>query len=208
MLPVYHNPLAPPRTLAVAYWENEIGKPAKAAPSIGEIGTALASPNPRTRRAAQRYLELTPDNYKTMDLLKTNSLEDLRKADWALLASKSRNSPLSTDLALFSGSAAPWIMMSFTNDLARVDPGLGLLVSMELAREKKDPTIMDCVAGHKFTEAEIAVIKPDVYRIARGSKLVRDKLVEMKFDAPELSPASLRELENTNLFTLAPEEKK
>jgi len=77
-----------------------------------------------------------------------------------------------------------------------------------LAMERKDASVMDVVSGHKFTAAEIAEVKPDVYRIARESKLVRDKLVEMKFDVPELSAAALTELADTNLFTLVPAEKK
>lgn len=73
---------------------------------------------------------------------------------------------------------------------------------MEVAREKNDATAMDLVADHNFSTAEIAIIKPELIRIARQSKLVRDKLSKMKFDDPELSPDALHELEDTNLFTL------
>ncbi len=203
----FQNPMAPPRPLAVAYWETQIGKVSNSAPHIDDIGKALADPNPRIRTAALRYLDLARDNYNTMGLVKTNTAEGLRKSDWAMLELKIMNiAPDSPQFPVFSNPQAPWVMMSFTNNLAQADPGLALLVSMDLAREKKDPGLMDCVAGHKFTEAEVAVIKPDVFRIARQSKLVRDKLIQMKFDAPELSPVSLRELEKTNSFELLPEE--
>ena len=60
-------------------------------------------------------------------------------------------------------------------------------------------------AGPSFvTWPTIAVIKPDLIRIARKSKLVRDKLSKMSLDDPELSPDGLHELEWTNRFTLAP----
>lgn len=206
---IYRNPMAPPRPLAVAYWDAQVGKVSNGVPRIDDIGTALACPDPRIRTAALRYLEVTHDNnYNTMGLVKTNSLDDMKKTDWAMLELKTMNiAPDSPKFPVISNTNAFWVMMSFTNNLAQADPGLALLISMELAREKNEPDLMDCVTGHKFTQAEIAVIKPDVYRIARQSKLVRDKLIEMKFDAPELSPESLRELENTNFFRLVPEEK-
>jgi hypothetical protein len=71
---------------------------------------------------------------------------------------------------------------------------------MELAREEKDAGMMDVVQGLKLTESEMAGIKPDVYRIARGSALVREKLIQMKFEVPELSADALTELSNTNWF--------
>jgi hypothetical protein len=131
---------------------------------------------------------------------------DLKTDVWELLGFKCANLVGHGESAFFikepkfSGTNRAITM----RNLARVNPGLALVTSMELAREQQDPSTMDMVAGHKFTEAEIAVIKPDVYRIARESKLVRDKLIQMKFEAPELSPAGLHELENTNLFILAP----
>jgi hypothetical protein len=201
----YNNPLAPPRAAAVRYWETEIGKASNGVPGIDEIGVALADPNPRIRKAANQYLELTRENYDRRALMKTNTDAETRKTVWAVLGLKSEwVSPVEADTPYVSLN--PSVMRAFTNNLAQEDPGLALLVSMELAREKKDATLMDCVAGHKFTKAEIAEIKPDVYRIARQSKLVRDKLVEMKFEAPELSPESLRALESTNYFTVMPED--
>jgi hypothetical protein len=198
----YQNPLAPPRTAAVKYWDTEIGNATNVVPSGDEIGAALADPNPRIRAVACRYLELTPLSFDRRDLLKTNSSAELRKSLWAMLEVKSITFPPGSSFPMLSNRKVPWVMSAFTNNLAQVDPGLALLTSMELALEKKDTSIMDCVTGHEFTKAEIAVIKPDVYRIARASKLVRDKLLEMKFAAPELSAQSLHELENTNLFTL------
>jgi hypothetical protein len=79
---------------------------------------------------------------------------------------------------------------------------------MELARENNDSRLMEVVADHKFTGAEIAMIKPELYRIARESKLVREELLKMHFDVPELSVTALSELESTNFFTLVPEDRK
>ena len=134
-------------------------------------------------------------------------IDEMMKSDRVMLGLKGITFAPDSDFAMLSNKLVPWVMQSFTNNLAQLDPGLALLMSMELAKEKKDASLMDCVAGHKFTEAEMAVMKPDVYRIARASKLVRDKLVQMKLDAPELLPDSLRELEKTNFFTLVPEDK-
>jgi hypothetical protein len=202
----YRNPVAPPRALAIAYWEMEVGKTTDDVPSYGEIVSALADSSPQIRTKALRFLELTAQNYDRNDLLRTKTVDDLRKADWAMLGLKSITFSPDSNFEMFTDEHVPWVIQSISN-MVEIDPGLALLVSMELAREKKEPSFIDCVAGHKFTEAEIAVIKPDVYRIARVSKLVRDKLVQMTFDAPELSPASLRDLENTNLFSLVPREK-
>jgi hypothetical protein len=200
----YKNPLAPPRALAVSYWETEIGKTSNGVPSYEEIAAALVNPNPGIRTRASRYLELTPLNYKRANLCKTNSSDELRKAEWIAVGLKSITFSADSHFPMLSNEQIAWLMSPFTNNLAQIDPDLALLFSMALAPEKNDPSLMDCVAGHKFTEAEIAVIKPDVYRIARQSKLVRDKLIKMKFDAPELSPEVLHELENTNLFKLVP----
>jgi hypothetical protein len=193
--------LSPPRAAAVMFWETEIGQPTNGTPSLEEIAVALSDPSPRKRWAARMYQNATFVNYKTEELEKS---DDPERAIWAALAMKSMY-VISGEQAYVSGKEK--VMQAFTNGLAQRDPGLALLTAMELAREKKDPSIIDCVAGHKFTAEEIAVIQPDLYRIARQSKLVRDKLVQMKFDAPELSPESLRELENTNLFYLVPEDK-
>jgi hypothetical protein len=203
----YDNPMAPPRNGAIRYWEIEVGKTTNGAPSPDEVEEALADPNPRIRTAAVRYLGLTSANYDKGALIKPDIInpDSLRRSAWAAFEMKYLLEPGMGDYPGIIGTK--WPMMALTNNLAQVDPGLALLISMEVAREKKDASILDAFASHKFSEAEIAVIKHDLYRIARASKLVRDKLIELKFDAPELSAAALRELENTNLFTLAPRDK-
>jgi hypothetical protein len=95
------------------------------------------------------------------------------------------------------------------DDLRHIkDPRLALLASLELTVEGQYASFLDAVLrDHKFSKSEIASILPEVCRLARESKLVRERLSQMKLDAPELSPESLHELENTNLFILLPEDK-
>jgi hypothetical protein len=200
----YGNPLVPPRAAAVSFWEKEIGRSTNGIPSPDEIGLALADPSPRKRWAARMYLQAAPVSYRRGDLI--NQSDDPRKVVWAALALRCLELP-SGQQPYLSRPFMGRVMQIFTNDLAHLDPGLALLTAMELAREKDDASLMDCVAGHKFTSAEMEVIKPDLYRIARRSQLVRDKLRKMKFDVPELSPAGLDYLDGGNAFTLAPQAK-
>ena len=193
-----NNPLALVRPGAIGFWETEIGTTGNTPPTPNTIAAAVSDANPRKRWAAREYHEAT------RRLSHGVVSADPRIAVWEVLAWKGvfvgdgpflKNNPLFMD-------KRPAVL----NDLMREDTGLALVTSMELAREAKDPSVMDVVSGHKFTEAEVAEIKPDVYRIGRASKLVRDKLMQMKFDESDLSPQSLRELENTNLFILVPDQ--
>lgn len=95
-------------------------------------------------------------------------------------------------------------------DLKKIkNPSLALLTSLQLAKEKRDTSYLDkLVSKHTFNEAEIVAIKPELYRMARSSKAVRDKLLAMKSQVPELSPQAIGELEKTNFFTLVPLEEK
>jgi hypothetical protein len=196
----YANPFVPVRIPAIRFWETEISDTTNTPPSRGALATFMGDASPRKRWAAREY------HKAAMGLGEGAASPDLKTDVWELLGFKCAGLVGHGESAFFikepkfSGTNRAITM----RNLARVDPGLALVTSMELAREQQDPSTMDMVAGHKFTEAEIAVIKPDVYRIARESKLVRDKLIQMKFEAPELSPAGLHELENTNLFILAP----
>jgi hypothetical protein len=82
---------------------------------------------------------------------------------------------------------------------------LALLVSLQFMREKLDTSYLDDIVNkHTYTKEEIASIKPELVRAARSSEIVRDKLKEMKLNVPELSPAALNELANTNYLTLVP----
>ena len=51
-----------------------------------------------------------------------------------------------------------------------------------------------------MTAAEIESIKPDLYRIVRESKLVREKLLDMKIELPGLSAEALQDLGNSNVY--------
>jgi len=192
----YDNPLASVRIPAMELWKSEVSDTTNLPPSPAAIAVALSDLNPRKRWAAREYIRATSG------LSEGKATGDLTVDVWELVGFKTVNLPGHGDTPFlrndknFRGTNLSITM----HDLARIDPGLALVTAMEVAREGKDPAVLEVVSGHKFTEAEVAVIKPDVYRIARESKLVRDKLVEMKFDLPELSPDPLSELSNTNWF--------
>jgi hypothetical protein len=196
---VYDNPLALEREAAIRFWETEIGGTTNAPPSPEAIAAALSDDSPRKRWAAREY------HKATLTLSHGIDNGDPKISVWQALGWKAIRTVGAGDYPFLKhermfADKKPTIL----NDLLREDSGLALITSMELARETKDPGIMDVVASHKFTVAEIAKIKPDVYRIARESKLVRDKLLAMSFNVPDLSPEALSELANTNLFTLVP----
>jgi hypothetical protein len=199
---VERTPSAAVRPGAIRFWETEIGDTTNAPPSPDALAAALSDANPRKRWAAREY------HKATREVSHGIVSADPRIVVWQCLAWKA------VDAAGFGDARILKVNKVFAdkkpailNDLMRLDPGAALVTSMELARETKEADVMEVVSGHKFTEAEIAAIKPDVYRIARESKLVRDKLLQMKFDAPELSQEALKELGNTNLFILAPDDK-
>jgi hypothetical protein len=199
----YLNPLAPPRVMAVRFWELEIGKATKGIPSADEIGLAMCDTNPRKRWAARSYLEAASKNYRWSDLVGNGV--DPERALWTALG---------IEAATFRGINDEGFLLNMgaavTNNLARLqNPGLALLTCLELAREKQDTGLIEGVfRNHKFSPSEIASIEPDVYRMFHGSELVRDKLKALKLQMPEFSGEALRELEKTNRFTLVPEEKK
>lgn len=205
---MYANPLAPPRAAAVRFWKTEVDASEDGIPTLDQIGDALSDPVPRKRWAAGVYLRATYLNYQTMDLM-VNGRENAERVVWAALQLKRIEVPGEEFPYLTKFlSQADELQIALTNQLSRLNPGLALLACMELAREKNDASVMDVVANHKLSVAEIAAIKPDLIRIARESKLIRDELSKMKFDDQELSPEGLRELESTNIFSHIPAEEK
>jgi hypothetical protein len=197
---IYLNPLAPPRTAAVNFWNTEFSE-REAIPSIDKIAAALSDPLPRKRWAAGVYLRGTTANYRTRDLL-VNVGSDSEKILLIALQLKrievpGQNFPYLTKfLEQHQG-----LQRVLTNQLTDLAPGVALLAALELAREKNDITIMDIVANHRFSRAEIAMIKPDLIRIAREYPQVRERLSKLKFDDPELTPSGINDLYNTNIFS-------
>jgi hypothetical protein len=198
----YPNPMSPPRPLAVKYFEIEVGKPTNDIPSTAEVSTALSDPSPRKRFAARNYYAMTQMNYSWVDLIAKS--DGLEKKIWTALG---------ITTAFLGNGSLPFAAISsgLTNDFVKIkDPQLALVLSLELARNKQDlPYLDSIVSQHKFTEPEIASIKPDVYRLAHESPLALDKLKALKVDVPEFSAKALRELaDTTNVFTLVPAETK
>jgi len=181
------------RIPAIKFWETEIGDTTNAPPSNELLTAVFSDSNPRKRWAAREYLRATEG------LSHGVPGADPRLSEWTHIGVKYVQLGDMGEWAFFSRSN-PGKDPAILHQLMPIEPGLALLVSMELAREEKDASLMDVVQGHKLTQTEMAAIKPDLYRIARESTLVRDKLAQMKFDLPDLSPEALNELSNTNWF--------
>jgi hypothetical protein len=192
----YGNPLAS-REAAVKFWWGELGKPTNDIPSISEVIASMGDKSARRRWAARNYWEAAFAKYPL-----------------GIMFSKSKNpeytvwTALGVGTVLFRGERGGQFIShlgsQFATILANVqDPALALVLSLELAREKQDPSYLDDIINkHKYSEAEINSIKPDIYRLAHESKLALKKLKSMKVDASGFSTEALRELEDTNIFTL------
>lgn len=199
----YGNPLAPPRAAAVKFWEIEIGKPTNEIPNAVEISTAMSDTDPRKRWAARSYLEAALQNYQFSDL--TAKSDSPESAVWVKMAIQDITLRGRND-SQYSHDNTP----ELTNNLDKIqDPGLALLKSLEQSRGKQDTSYLDAiVSAHKFSEVEIASVKPDIYRLVHESPLALDKLKTMKLEVLEFSPKAVEELADTNLFTLVPAESK
>lgn len=202
----YRNPLALPRATAIKFWEVEIGKSTNETPSAAELSAAMSDMDPNIRLAARSYYEAAPINYQQYEIVeKSGSLEN---AVWAAVG---------VEAAIFKGVNDPQFVVANAGEMVKTnllqikDPSLALVISLELAREKQGTNYLyldAIIQKHKFSEAEIASIKPDVYRLAHESPLALDKLKAMKLEAVEFSPKALDELADTNLFTLVPADQK
>jgi hypothetical protein len=205
--------LVPPRAAAVRFWELEIGKPSAGPPSIEEVRAALCDRDPGRRAAASLYVEASLSspspqhpreseahmNYTTLDLI--GGAEGPNQAIWTALGVKDalwRDSDED-----FFGRLMPRLPR-LREDLRKIkDPGLALLTSLQLTREKQDTGQLDEFVGkHVFSATEIAAIKPDVERMARSSMAVREKLRQMRPQVPEFSPGYLAEMGETNYLAL------
>ena len=194
---LYGNPLAPPRVEAIRFWELQIGKPTNGTPSRDEVRAAMSDPNPEKRLAAGLYLEAADENYTPADLI--GNADGSEQAIWTVLGEGyAQLRGADTDLISFVARNDT----KLNGDLKQINnPSLALLTALQLTREKQDTGYLDeMIKEHTFTEAEIVAIKPELYRMARSSKAVRDKLLAMKSQVPELSPVALGELANTNFF--------
>ena len=202
----FNSPLTPPRAEAVRFWEIEIGKSTNGIPVAAEVGAAMSDSNPRKRWAARCYFEAAIINYQMSDIVRQSGSPENKV--WAALGEEA---------AIYRGINDPQFLVAnvasgFTTNLTQIsDPGLALVTSLELAREKQGTNYLyldTIVSQHKFTEAEVASIKSDVYRLAHESPLALDKLRAIKLDVQEFLPKALDELADTNLFTLVPAEAK
>jgi hypothetical protein len=194
---LYLNPLAPPRATAVSFWTIEIGKPTNSTPSVDEVASAMADANPRRRWAAQAYVNANTWLYSEQQL--ADSSHGAENAVWTAFG---------WEAARLRGMESQFLLKNRIGGGDKIahlkDPSLALLSWLELIREKQDTSILDSVIGsHNFSEAEIASILPDIYRMAHESKLVQDKLKTMTLGVPEISPKALEESQSTPLFSVA-----
>jgi hypothetical protein len=206
----------PSRAAALKFWEIEIGKAANGMPGAGEVAAALCDASPRKRWAARTYLAASARDYGWKELMGSGVSPE--KSVWTVLGIEAvsyRGYGYGDEYSHYT--ELNFRAVGFTNFLATLgfanycahleDPGVALLASLELASHKEDSSFLDgIVSKHKFSEAEIAPLLDDIYRMARGfqfdsagrtSHPVLDKLKRMKLDVPELSPERLRELEDT-----------
>lgn len=194
-----YNPLSPPRAAALLFWQMEIGKTQADIPNIEEVDAALSDIKPQKRLAALTYLKATSPNYEIEDLI--NKSPDPQTALWAAIELKSI-SVLRIEQPFLSGR--PGIMRTLSNGLVRTNASLALLGFAELAAEKRNSDVMDVLTNHQFQVSEIAAVKPDLIRVARQSKLVREKLAQMNLNDADVSSNAMQELSSSNLFTLVP----
>jgi hypothetical protein len=195
------DPLSPPRKQAVRFWGVVIGKSTNGIPSLDEIRKAMSNSDPGKRLAASLYVEACFMNYAPISLI--GKAADSDQAIWTALGEEYAEWR-EADTNYFT-ELIPRIPR-LAKDLQNIrDPRLALLASLQLTRENRDTSYLDSIVEkHVYTEAEIASIKPELTRMARSSKAVRDKLMEMKSQVPELSPAALRELADTNSILVLP----
>lgn len=195
--PMPHYPV---RAQEVKFWDLTIGKASNGIPSLEEVRTALSDSSPVKRSAACLFLEASFGNYVPKTLVENAATPE--QAVWTALGLKEAKWKTST------GFFKSWINRypRLGENLRKVqNPSLALLASLELTREQQDSSYLDdVVVKHQFTQAEIANIQPELDRLARLSKAVRDKLRAMKSQIPGLSPEHMSELEQTNFLTLVP----
>ena len=200
---IYSNPFALPQAEAIKFWELELAASSNDVPSLEEVRMAMSDPDPRRRAAASLFVEAC-GNYVPNNLI--GHAEGHDKTIWTALG------VLSAD---YKGNWKDYFHFlmndpKFCEDLKQVrNPDLALLASLQLTREDLDATYLDTiVTNHIYTVSDIASIKPELYRMARSSKAVREKLMAMKVQIPELSLAAINELTNANYLMLAPVETK
>jgi len=198
---IYGNPIAQPRDAAIKYWEDTRGKPAIEAPSAIEVGTALCDLDPRMRHSACLYFESCLINYDGYEMIKDKEAIDQKV--WIVLGWEYvQLGALATNGFHIAMAHIP----NFKNDLDKIqNAGLALLVSLELARENMDGGNVDAIIGrHKYTYNEINSILPELTRMARTSKAVRDKLLRMNLPIGDLIQPDISKLEDANYLTKVP----
>jgi hypothetical protein len=196
------NPFDPPRVEAIAFFELGIGKPTNGIPSLEEIRMAMSDVySPEKRSAACLYLEASRFNYAPLYLI--GKADGSEQEVWTVLGVEYAEWRYA-DTNFFTSMALTFPRLR--EDLKKIENSdLALLASLQLTREKQDTSYLDAIVSkHTYSEAEIAGIKPELVRIARSSKAVRDKLKVINLNAPEFSPQALDELANTNFLMLVP----
>ena len=132
-------------------------------------------------------------------------IDEMMKSDWVMLGLKGITFAPDSDFAMLSNKLVPWVMQSFTNNLAQLDPGLALLMSMELAKEK------GCEPHGLRRRAQVHGSRnggdqTGLYRIARASKLVRTDGAD-EIGRAGVVAGQFARVGEANFFTLVPEDK-
>jgi hypothetical protein len=161
----------------------------------------MSNLDPEKRSAASLYIEASFMNYSAASLIGKADGSD--QAIWTALEEQYAEwRDANTNFFTRMSRSIPRL----GEDLNKIkNPDLALLALLQLTREGKDSSYLDnTISKHTYSEDEIASIKPELYRMARSSKVVRDKLKELKSQVSDLSPEALDELANTNFLTIVP----
>jgi hypothetical protein len=193
------DPLSFPRAEAVRFWELNVGTSTNRAPSYAEVRVTMSNADPGKRCAASLYVEASMRNYVPINMV--DDAAGSEQAVWTALGMQYARWRGPEDASFLTS-----MFERISDDLQKIEnPNLALLALLQLSREKQGSSYLEVVvSNHSYSELEIAAIKPELVRMARSSRAVRDRLKQVRSRSPELSPEALDELANTNWLTLAP----
>lgn len=178
---------------ALHFWKTQIGIPQAGVPTTGEIISSLSSADPKVRLAARQYAEATfwtnpPDKL----IAEADSPE---KALWAALAATSIM--VRTEEATLTAAISVLKKHASEELLTKGNPHLAVATALELARVGKDMKALEIVSKRKLIDTDLSGIRSDLCRICRGSKLVRDKLLELQPPWSGFSKETIQSLEKS-----------
>lgn len=175
---------------ALHFWRTEMQVSTTVPPGKEEIIAKVCHANPRVRWAGRRYLEaltwkISPSKWIVNASSKEQALwlavsfaEQYVRIKGATLTSAMRRLKRECNKEFLLNGKAP----------------LAVLSGFELARLTKDASPLEILAQRKFSDGELSGIVSRLYRIARSSESVREKLSQLGTDWLASSDERLRDL--------------